>query len=64
MNYQFNLDALSRNSGLSKTVLGRLISDVQKEFPNDPMMQELHLRRYIDYEKHLKPQSSQKRKAH
>ncbi len=64
MNYQFNMGSLSKDSGLGKTLLKKLIGDVQKEFPNDPMMQELHLRRYIDYEKHLKPQSSQKRKAH
>ncbi len=64
MDYQFNLDFLSVSSGLSKTVLKKLISDVQKEFPNDPMMQELHLRRYVDYEKNIKPQTARKRKVH
>ena len=64
MNYQFNLDSLSENSGLSKAILKNLVRDVHKEFPNDPMMQELHLRRYVDYEKNVKPTLSMKRKAH
>jgi len=64
MNYQFNLNALVAGSGLNKGVLKKLIADVKKEFPNDPMMQELHLRRYVDYEKHQKEQAAKKRKVH
>jgi hypothetical protein len=64
IDYQFNLDSLSTGSGLSKSLLKKLIADVRKEFPNDPTMQELHLRRYVDYEKNIKPQLVSKRKAH
>ena len=64
MDYQFNLDSLSTSSGLSKGVLKKLVADVQKDFPNDPLLQELHLRRYVNYEKHLKSQAARKRKVH
>ena len=50
MNYSFDVGALVKNSGLTTRQIKELIKGVLSEFPSDPMMQELHLRRYVKFE--------------
>ncbi len=41
----FDLDLAASSGGIQPTDLQRLIAVMQREFPDDPMMQELHVLR-------------------
>ncbi len=53
MNQIFDLEALARNSWLSKARLRSLLKDIRKEFPDDDLLLELHVARAIMHEKGL-----------
>ncbi len=43
----FAVEKLARGSGISKQELAKIWNHVRKEFPNDQLMQELHIVRAI-----------------
>ena len=53
MNEIFDVEALARNSGLSKARLRALLKESRKEFPDDELLLELHVARAIMHEKSL-----------
>ena len=54
----FNLEKARKEAGISKIKFQRIKKEVKKDFPNDSMMFELHVLRYIDFLKRKSPQTN------